>query len=115
MPVSIVRDSSKRSPFTEFLVVGLGQGGREMYKCAEDDSINLIPEPTNEYDPNAIKVFIDDKHIGYVAKDCTENVHKFFRRNGHILEYYLMDNYTRSSKWLLIDITLINRRIPKTV
>lgn len=37
------------------------------------DQISFIPEPTNQYDPNAIKVFIkyeeEPMHIGYVPKD----------------------------------------------
>ncbi len=31
--------------------------------------ILLIEEPDNEYDPNAIKVIIDDIHVGYIKKD----------------------------------------------
>jgi hypothetical protein len=115
MSVSNIRDSSKRSPFVEFMLVGLGQGGREFHKCAEDDKINLVPEPDNEFDPNAIKVYVGDTHIGYISKENTEIVHRFLRRSGHILEFYLIDNYIRSSKWLIIDITLINKRIPKVV
>ena len=28
----------------------------------------LVREPKNEYDPNAIAVYVDDVHIGYIAK-----------------------------------------------
>ncbi|WP_207654576.1 HIRAN domain-containing protein, partial [Peptostreptococcus russellii] len=32
----------------------------------------LIPEPSNKYDKNAIKVIIDKIHVGYIpCKDCT--------------------------------------------
>ena len=35
----------------------------------------LEPEPTNEYDPNAIKVLAPDgHHLGYVPKDMTSEV-----------------------------------------
>lgn len=35
----------------------------------------LIPEPTNEYDPNAIKVLAHDgHHVGYVPKDVTNQI-----------------------------------------
>ena len=42
----------------------------------KDNEISFVPEPTNEYDPNAIKVFIDYgneeiHHIGYVPKKHT--------------------------------------------
>lgn len=35
----------------------------------------LEPEPTNEYDPNAIKVLAPDgHHVGYVPKDITSEI-----------------------------------------
>ena len=38
----------------------------------------LEPEPTNEYDPNAIKVLAHDgHHVGYVPKDQTKYVREF--------------------------------------
>jgi hypothetical protein len=30
--------------------------------------VTFIPEPTNPYDPKAVKVFINNEHVGYVAK-----------------------------------------------
>ena len=44
-----------------------------------DDEISFVPEPTNEYDPNAIKVFIhygneEIHHIGYVPKKYTSEL-----------------------------------------
>ena len=36
-----------------------------------EHSLELIPEPENKHDPNAIKVIVDGQHIGYVpAKEC---------------------------------------------
>ena len=36
-----------------------------------EHQLELVEEPTNKYDPNAIKVIVDGKHIGYVpAKKC---------------------------------------------
>ncbi len=37
----------------------------------ESQKVQLIPEPTNPYDRNAIKVCVGDLHIGYIKKeDC---------------------------------------------
>jgi len=37
----------------------------------EDFTLDLVEEPTNKYDPDAIKVIVDGKHIGYIpAKKC---------------------------------------------
>ena len=38
----------------------------------------LEAEPTNEYDPNAIKILAEDgHHVGYVPKYITSSVRKF--------------------------------------
>lgn len=29
-------------------------------------SIDLIPEPTNQYDTNAVKIVLNDRHVGYI-------------------------------------------------
>ena len=40
----------------------------------ESSSVELIPEPENEHDPNAIKVIVDGIKIGYVPKELTSFV-----------------------------------------
>lgn len=40
----------------------------------ETSSVELIPEPENKYDPNAIKVMVDEIHVGYVPKQITSFV-----------------------------------------
>ena len=65
----------------------------------------LEAEPTNPYDPNAIKILAhDDHHVGYVPKDMTAEVHKvanlpcpcFFyigKRNGiYFSDCYITQN-----------------------
>lgn len=38
-----------------------------------EHSLELIPEPENPSDPNAIKVIVDGQHIGYVpVKKCAK-------------------------------------------
>lgn len=37
---------------------------------------DLIPEPENEHDPNAIKVVVNGRHIGYVPADLCIEVRK---------------------------------------
>lgn len=41
----------------------------------------LIPEPTNQYDPNAIKVLIDGKHVGYIKKGSCKHVLNLINQN----------------------------------
>lgn len=40
-----------------------------MNKPTQDISVQLIREPENKYDMNAIKVLADDKQIGYIGKE----------------------------------------------
>lgn len=39
-----------------------------------EDTVRLVPEPTNQYDPNAIAVYMDNVKIGHVPKDLTHYV-----------------------------------------
>lgn len=54
----------------EFIVVGFRFRG-ESPEVLKTGMITLQPEPDNEVDPNAIKVFVGNKHVGYVCKDHT--------------------------------------------
>ena len=40
------------------------------------NKVQLIPEPENKHDENAIKVLIDDVVVGYVPKTLTGEIHK---------------------------------------
>lgn len=68
----------------------------EVYEFADlefiDDEISFVPEPTNEYDANAIKVFIDfgeagKHHIGYVPKKHTATLNEILNnRDIRVIE-----------------------------
>lgn len=45
----------------------------------EGTRVILEREPTNQYDPNAVKVIVLGKHIGYLPKDSTNLVDKVLR------------------------------------
>jgi hypothetical protein len=38
------------------------------------DPVQLEPEPTNAYDPNAIKVIYKEHHVGYVPRETTHMI-----------------------------------------
>lgn len=54
-------DGSDRQEIIELLKVG--------------DPIELVPEPNNPYDRNAIAVFSRKGQIGYIGRDDTEIIH----------------------------------------
>lgn len=39
-----------------------------------DAEFDLEPEPTNEYDPNAVKVLNGGVHVGYVPRDLAPEI-----------------------------------------
>lgn len=42
----------------------------------------LIPEPTNEHDPNAIKVIVSGQHVGYIKRGSCGHVKKLLKTNS---------------------------------
>lgn len=44
-------------------------------------NVELVPEPTNEHDPNAIKVVVDDIFIGYVPANKAKRVKKIIEED----------------------------------
>lgn len=50
--------------------------GRAVYEwnLKRGSKVELVPEPANEHDPNAIAVYVDGAHVGYVPADETEDV-----------------------------------------
>jgi HIRAN domain len=66
--------NSSRLRVPSFTVVGV-QYRMESVKVAlsryvkGDKACWLVPEPDNEHDPNAIKVVVCGRHVGYVPRD----------------------------------------------
>ena len=44
-------------------------------------SFELVPEPTNEYDPNAIKVLADGLIVGYIKAGSCKHINKVIAEN----------------------------------
>jgi len=42
----------------------------------------LVPEPRNPHDPNAVAVFIDGRHVGYVPRDPAAALSRRIRALG---------------------------------
>ncbi len=58
--------------YTNVTVVGMHFRGAEVKELVstftEGVKLRLEREPDNPYDPNAVKVFYEDTHIGYINK-----------------------------------------------
>lgn len=58
-------------------LIELGMIDERIYKYTPDVlDAEIVPEPNNPHDPNAIKVLVDGIHIGYVPADKTDRVKK---------------------------------------
>lgn len=49
-----------------------GKSQADIAALSQDATVALEREPTNEYDPNAIKVLINGEHWGYIPKSMNE-------------------------------------------
>ena len=49
-----------------------------------DGPVELVDDPDNEHDPNAIKVLVAGQHIGYIKRGSTSRVHNL-QRAGRVL------------------------------
>ena len=63
--------------YLEFNIAGITHGERASEHLGEFIA-NLVPEPTNPYDSDAIKIVTDNGHrIGYVPRDTTSAIRDF--------------------------------------
>ena len=73
-PVQRVRGEQYRAEQIEKLVLRYGgvagREGRRIIRYLSTDA-QVVPDPENEYDPNAVKVLIDGVHVGFVPKGAT--------------------------------------------
>lgn len=44
--------------------------------------VELVPEPTNEHDANAVKVILDGVHVGYIKKGSCSHIKKLLANNS---------------------------------
>lgn len=48
-------------------------------------SANLVQEPDNKYDPEAIAVYIGQIHVGYIPRGQTDRLNKHFTKDRPLL------------------------------
>lgn len=81
-PVKVETSTVENTLFFE--VTGVHISNRKNHlinNCSEYDQVELIPEPNNEYDSDAIKIKCNGKLIGYIKSDETELVHDILKLN----------------------------------
>lgn len=70
---------------TQREIIDAGMEEERIYQYTFPDSpVELVDDPDNEYDPNAIKVLVAGQHIGYIKRGSTGRIHKL-QRAGRVL------------------------------
>lgn len=83
---------------TEFIGVGFKFRGKTPECLREGGAfINLRPEPTNKYDPDAIAIDMDTTHVGYVSRENCKKLHEIMdtAERWHV---ELIETYPASAK-----------------
>lgn len=70
---------------TQREIIDAGMEEQRIYQYTFPDSpVELVDDPDNEQDPNAIKVLVAGQHIGYIKRGSTSRIHKL-QRSGRVL------------------------------
>ncbi len=67
-----------------------------------DGPCSIIPEPTNKYDKNALRIVVNDHTIGYVPRDDQDEVKKRLRIGQRSTVVLLGGNYRKyeNNEWV---------------
>ena len=80
-----IKSLGKDNPFyfdSKRELVEFGFIEEELYQYEFSDlSLKLVPDPGNKRDPNAIKVLVDNVHIGFIKKESTNRIRFLFNNN----------------------------------
>lgn len=70
---------------TQREIIDAGMEEERIYQYTFPDSpVELVDDPDNEQDPNAIKVLVAGQHIGYIKRGSTGRIHNL-QRAGRVL------------------------------
>jgi HIRAN domain len=68
----------------QFSIVGQKHRGLDPYLAGilPGVPVTLVREPGNKYDPNAVMVWIDGKHVGYIPSKTNAALAQFIDQTG---------------------------------
>lgn len=62
-------------PTTTCYITGVPHAKPDLSKLTIGTEVNLVAEPHNAYDPNAVMVMFNGQKLGYIPKTMTQLVH----------------------------------------
>lgn len=63
-------------------------------------AVALIREPNNPHDANAVAVWIEGKHVGYLSKNDNRTIARFIDEQGADIGGLAMDAKPTGTKWI---------------
>jgi hypothetical protein len=95
-----------KSDFENEVIVylsGIHVSGRKSYilnNCYEGITVDVLPDPKNKFDPEAIKVIESEKLIGFIPSDKTDLIKPIItqKHKATIFEMREEDSYTNPGK-----------------
>jgi len=91
---------------TDVEVKGVMFEGRQerIEKVCIGDEVDLVPEPDNPYDKNAIKLTVRDMDVGYIPKEVNQNIQPYLEKGlkGRIR---CLGNY-QGTYWMRVDVLI---------
>lgn len=70
------------------------------------DFVNLIPEPDNQYDEHAVKVFYKDKQLGYLPRSQNKHVAKILNAGHDAYDARIQSLYQDNPMYERVEICL---------
>jgi|ETNmetMinimDraft_15_1059895.scaffolds.fasta_scaffold106195_1 hypothetical protein len=79
--------------FLFFSVVGMRYYGNHEFNHNDENYIKLEKDQYNIHDQNAIKVLLENRHVGYICTADNIKVKKFMNKNKNLdIELFSSDN-----------------------
>ena len=92
-----------------FFIAGVQFHGMKtvIKKLDEGTFLNLVPEPENEYDPNAVAIKYNDVMLGYVPKTFSSEISANLELS--ILDCVIVGLFPESKPWEQCKVTVMDR------
>ena len=89
-----------------YMVVGLQYGAysKNVSNSLETSAVTLVAEPSNQHDPNAIRVDLEKKKLGYISREKNQDLSEHLKKGRKVL--VVIDSVKRQNSGELIAATV---------
>jgi hypothetical protein len=83
--------SREREHFTNFSIAGFTyyDGAIAFNQLKIGQQVKLVVEPTNQFDKNAVAIYLDDNKLGYLPRSCNREVSKVLNAGYSIFSAFI--------------------------